>query len=138
MAEPNKKRTDGDDKSVLIATDHELSGSLKLADIRGVPDEMDYKNLKYLIDIYDRVHPYPDPESIRALVEGVRTMRKKYQTNYNEFNELGKGLQLRHTISIPEALLKEIKRGYPNIFKDKLQYRWFLRKFPQFRVSEKY
>lgn len=121
-----------------VESEFDTSGLVDLTSVRGLPDEWDRKNIQSLIDVYDNVHPFPDPESIDMLTRGIRLKRKRQQIDYNDFNELGKETALRHTLSIPSSLLAEIKKGYPNIIKDKLQYRWFLKKFPRFRVSDRY
>lgn len=126
-----------DQSSNFILAEGEAAGKISLNDVRGLPDEFDRRTIQDLIDLYDKVFPYPHAASIDKLCNDMRRKRKNEQIDYNQFNELGKEMALRHTMCIPDALLQTIKVGYPNIIKDKMQYRWFMRKFPRFVVAEK-
>lgn len=121
-----------------VKSEHDTGHAVDLLDVRGKLDEFDFRTIERLIEIYDRMYPYPHIASIDYLVGDMRKKRKEEQINYNKFNLVGEQTQLRHTMCIPEGLLSVIKQAYPNIIRDKLQYRQFLKRFPRFRVSENY
>lgn len=121
----------------LVSSQNDLSGKVILEDVVGRLDEFDFRVIQDLIDIYDQVHPYPSLASIDRLNAQIRKQRKDFQEGYNKFGELSKQTGLRHTMSMPESLLIAIKQGYPNIIRDPIQYRQFLKRFPRFQIAEK-
>lgn len=121
-----------------LGTKTEASGKIALLDVTGLLDETDIRTIQALIDIYDHTFPYPGHLSIDYMTQQSRKQRRSYQKDYNQFNELDKQSSMRHTMCIPEGLLAVIKEKYPNIIRDKVQYLQLLKRFPRFRVSERY
>lgn len=121
-----------------VATNTNVSGKVGVLDATGKLDEFDFRTIQALIDIYDHTFPFPHHASIDFMTRQLRKQRKDHQEGYSAFNELSVDSQMRHTMCIPEGLLAVIKVQYPNIIRDKVQYRQFLKKFPRFRVSERY
>jgi hypothetical protein len=121
-----------------IGSQYEARGDVALVDIKGHLSPLDIRTIQELIDLYDKVFPYPHPASIDKMTRDMRMKRRNEQADYNDFNELGKETELRHTISIPEGLLRSIKTAYPNIIRDRMQYDDFVKNFPRFSVVERY
>lgn len=100
-----------------------------------MPDDEDKKQLRFLIDLYEKIHP----GEIASVV--------KYEKRMEDENSIGgadtflvknKQSDFRKVLALPPDLAGTIKESYPTLFKDKKHFRWFVLNFPEFRVSRKY
>lgn len=100
-------------------------------DLRGLAmSQWDRKNLSYLIAFFEKAYPgYIDHFVKQARKEVEPIMRQKYWKKSE--------LNMTKRAAIPQELLLEIKRGYPEIISSKKQFEQFLRWFPIFDLHKK-
>lgn len=105
------------------------------SNVVGMPDDQDRKQLRLIIDIYERTHP-------GEIARVVAWERLQEQENgfggADPFLVKNKQSDLRKVLAMPPDLVGAIKEGFPSLFKDRKHFSWFVRNFPQFRVADKY
>ena len=81
---------------------------------------------------------------IRAWLKLNQEEAKEWQVGINETRESlvrdtasSKQKTLRLGANLPYGLLKAIEKQFPDVFKDKKQFRWFMKTFPMFTVPKK-
>lgn len=110
-----------------------VNGKASRQEVTGLtPDEWDRKNIQRLIEIYDETFPYPHVLSIKFQMDDARKTVEIDKRVATTKNNLG----LSKAMSIPTPLHSQLKKGYPAIFSDPKQTRWFLRHFPIFDLSK--
>lgn len=93
-----------------------------------LPDAEDKKNIQNLIRQFEVAYP--------GQIDYVRkdAMQEIDQHRKLKFASL-KGQKFERRLSMPQALLLELKKAYPTIITDKRQFEWFLKNFKQFDLS---
>lgn len=95
------------------------------------PDETDRKNIVEFIKTYDMAFPYPHPQSLQAAVqEGLRETTRDVSGIHTTKD---KGTQ--RVLTLPQPFVNGIKKAYPLLFSDKTQLDWFLKNFPNLRLT---
>lgn len=121
-----------------VESDSDISQLKKLSkkelgkNTNGNPDEWDYKNLKVLIDSYNKAYP-----------GRLKKMAEDYRTEYrlsgrNEFGVVSKDSDMRFAMWMPADLQGVIEAAYPSFWVNKKHMAWFISKFPIFGASDKY
>lgn len=113
-------------------------------DVVGNPDAWDKKNLTTLINNFKKEKfklengaVITGQQWIKAEVEDAK---KQHQTD-NPFNEFGvkiKDSELRVGTAIPRELWTRIQDTMPTLFTDKDHFAWFVKNFPEFKVSKRF
>lgn len=93
-----------------------------------MPDEEDRKNIVNFISLYDKIRPYPHPESIGRCIE------ESLEEINNSPNIRKDGMTRR--MSVPAAFKEGIEEAYPDLFSDKAKLNWFLENFPAFDLTK--
>lgn len=98
-----------------------------------LPDEDDKKNIQEFIKTYNEAYPPRHKDSLKnALKEG------KYMTDPTK-SEIKKGKLTKDSpvlaLHLPLEFSIGIKRAYPLLFSDEVQFTWFLENFPEFDLS---
>ena len=120
------------------------------SEIVGMPDDWDKKNLTNLINKFKKTTYYfTDKDGIKKGVKGadwikneVKDARESHQLTgvgalKNPYGIKSEESGARVQTAIPNALRHEIVEAYPTMFRDIKHSNWFLRKFPEFRVTDK-
>jgi len=105
------------------------------SDVVGMPDEADKKNLRFIIDLYEKIHP---GEIAQVVAWEKRQEDENSFGGADDFLIKNKQSDLRKVLAMPPNLVGTIKDSYPTLFKDKNHFRWFVLNFPEFRVSKRY
>lgn len=114
-----------------------------LGDAIGMPDSWDRANIKALIAKWSR-----RKFKVEGFVVSGSTVikmcldeaRRDHQVDNisNPYNFKIKESEVRAVTAIPQGLSDEIEQAYPTMFREKKHFSWFVRNFPQFKISEKY
>jgi hypothetical protein len=103
------------------------------ADVKGLPlSDWDIKNIGYLINFYERAYPGYITHFIEQARQEVEPIVKQ-QTVKKGFSDLN----MTKRMAIPQDLLLQIKRGYPAIIVDPVQFNQFLKAYPIFDLHRK-
>lgn len=93
-----------------------------------LPDADDKKNIQRLIKQFETAFPGQ-----------IAWVRKDAMTDIVEQRKLKfvakKGTDFERRMSMPQALLLELRKAYPTIITDKRQFEWFLKNFPIFDLE---
>lgn len=116
------------------------------SEIAGMPDEWDRQNLAALINKFKKRKFKVEGFIINGatLIKMCRDeARKSHQLDgvadvRNPYNFKVKDTEMRAVSSLPQALDKEIQLAYPTLFRNKKHFSWFIKKFPEFKISDKY
>jgi len=100
--------------------------------IGGNPDEWDYKNLKTIIDLYDKAYP----GRLKAMKTDVDV--ENALSGRDKFGLLSKDSDFRASMWMPADLQVVIEKGYPTLWTNNKHIAWFLKRFPIFKRSEKF
>jgi hypothetical protein len=96
------------------------------------PDEEDKKNIDELIKTYNLAFPYPHEQSLQVCIEeGVKA-------NIRDPKKLKKNADKNKpslAIHLPIPFTIALKRAYPLILSDKVQFDWFLKNYPEFNLT---
>lgn len=91
------------------------------------PDEEDKKNIDEYIKTYNIAFPYPHPQSLQAAhEEGLKgTIRDP--------SKVRKGGEKTPTLALrlPLPFVTGLKKAYPLIFIDDVQFAWFMKNFSE-------
>lgn len=101
-------------------------------DIGSVPDEWDYKNLKVLIESYEKAYP-----GILRKLESDAKVELALSTRDNTYSVFNKESEGRKMMWLPQELQEVLEAAYPSLWTNKDHLHWFLKRFPQFRIPEK-
>lgn len=123
------------------------------AEIVGMPDDWDKNNIQNLIKAFESVIfdlPVSDNDedgTIRVsgrqwIINEVEDAKKQHgldipMTKDQQYGLKSKDSDMRILTAIPQPLWEKIREAYPTIFRDKKQYMWFVKNFPQFRLVSK-
>ena len=115
-----------------------------------LPDSWDEKNIRNLIEIWNKAHPrgmyrylrdeqnpnkvliqymniYDHLDYMRTVVKQERKMTAAIPKR--------KGDPVSLRTSIPPDFAAQLRKAYPSLLTDKKQTDWFLRKFPEFNLE---
>lgn len=110
-------------------------GSKKsMADIIGMPDEVDKDYIRKLIMKYEKKHP-------GYIMSARNEAKKEYEAQggrKQKFGEVNKSAHGRLIFELPEELHMQIERAYPTMFRDTKHFHWFVKNFKELLVPEKY
>jgi hypothetical protein len=111
------------------------------------PDEYDEKNIRNLIEMWNKVHPRGkyqylqdpgDPKKIYIeylnIYDHIEYMRSVVKQDRVIKTASKKGDPIRLATSLPPAFAAQLRKGYPTLLTDKKQTEWFLRKFPELKL----
>jgi hypothetical protein len=102
------------------------------SEIVGMPDEWDERNIATLIKKYEKRFP----GQIEWLLKDSRAEVGEEKRALKFVAKEERGIGLKRSLSLPSALINEIKAAYPTMFRDKRHMAWFMKKFPQFVVEK--
>jgi len=92
------------------------------------------KEIELLIRIWLKTHQ----NEAKAWFEDIENIRRA------QFNELAtnkkshkKTTTIRLGVHMPNDLLKTIEKRFPDLFKDREQFRWFMKEFNYFTIPRK-
>lgn len=105
------------------------------SNVVGMPDDADKRQLRLIIDIYERTHP---GEIGRVVAYEKQQEDENSFGGADAFLVKNKQSDLRKVLAMPPDLVGAIKDGFPTLFKDKKHFRWFVQNFPEFRVARRY
>lgn len=121
------------------------------SDIVGMPDQWDKKNLTNLINKFKRQNfTFTDKTGKKHVASGavwikyeVADSKKSHELGgvgeiANPFGVKSKDSDMRVATAMPNELHRLIQETYPTLFKDKKHFGWFVKNFPEFRVTAKY
>jgi hypothetical protein len=94
---------------------------------------MDEQQAKQVIDMVIKAWSMRFPAEFKAFMGFIH---EEQMAQVNSFAS-NKSKTMRHGVSLPQGLDTEIEKRFPEIFKDKKQFRWFMGAFPMFRVCDK-
>lgn len=101
------------------------------SELKGLPlSDWDIKNIARLINLYSKAFPGYIEHHARQAAKEVESISKQSTFKKSELN-------FSKRMSMPQELLRELKRAYPAIISDKRQFEQFLRSFPQFDLHKK-
>lgn len=121
------------------------------SDIVGMPDEWDKQNITNLINTF-KVTPFTFTKDdgttykrtgAQWIKAEVADSKRQNQTEgvgeiSNPFGVKSKDSDMRIGTAIPRLLWHEIQEAYPTMFRDTKHYTWFVKNFPEFRVTAKF
>ena len=114
-----------------------------------LPDAWDEKNIRNLIEMWDKTHPRGQVRYLqdstnpkRVWVEYLNTrdhldyMRTvvKQERKLTAIIPKRKGDPTRLIVSLPPVFASRLRKAYPTLLTDTRQTEWFLRKFPEFKL----
>lgn len=112
----------------------------------GMPDESDKRNITNLINIFkDTVFPVYDTKMTgrQWINYEVRQSKQANQLDGEvSQSSRGDGMKIKETdmrigTAMPNLLWHEISEAYPAMFRDKDMTYWFIKNFPEFRVTNR-
>lgn len=120
------------------------------SEIVGMPDDWDKKNLTALINKFKKATWYfTDKNGVKRGVKGsdwikneVKDARDSHQLSgvgsvLNPYGVKSAESGMRVQTAMPNELWQQIQLAYPTIFRDVKHYNWFLKNFPEFRITDK-
>lgn len=105
-----------------------------VADIVGLPDEEDKKNILTIIKNYEKEHP-------GKLGHTIAEARGDFQNqgfDKAKFGVVNKAAQGRVVFELPQDLAGQIEEAYPFMFRDKKHFQWFVKNFKALMIPDKY
>ncbi len=113
-------------------------------DVVGQPDAWDLKNLQTLINNFNRSKfQMPNGKTITGLQWSkleLEDAKRQHQAD-DVFNDYGVKIEDSETrigTAMPNMLWEAISETMPPVFRDKDHFAWFIKNFPQYRVTRKY
>lgn len=109
-----------------------------------MPDEWDKKNLQTCIDNFMR-EKFKMPNGV--VISGrqwakleLEDSKRQHQSddNSNQFGVKIKDSEMRIGTAMPNELWQRLSDTAPTLFTDKEHFAWFIKNFPQFRVSQRF
>jgi hypothetical protein len=95
--------------------------------------EMDKVSAKIAIQNMITKYVLDNPAEAKAFAWDIKRSREELGWNYSG---MSKEKTMMFSVSIPKALLKRIEKSFPEIFRDRDQFRWFMAEFPFFRIKK--
>lgn len=110
-----------------------------------MPDQWDKKNLQICINNFKKEKFKLENGTIitgqQWINAEIADAKKQHEQEANPFNEFGvkiKDSELRVGTAIPKELWTRLSDTAPTLFTDKDHFSWFVKNFPEFRVSQRF
>lgn len=102
-----------------------------LADVIGLPDEVDKRRIQRYLLKYEKAHP--------GEIQFHRDMARARLTEENKkFAIIDKASQRRYLFELPEEIGIWMGQAFPLMFKDKKHTAWFCKNFKELMIPEEY
>jgi len=117
-------------------------GSYKsLGDAVGMPDDTDKENIRKIIMRFEKKNPGAIPHTISEAKQDM----KANSSALHEIKDLGlvekKSMSSANralVFELPEALVDELEKYIPTLFRDRKHFQWFVKNFKELMVPDRY
>ena len=108
----------------------------KIIDVIPLPTDQDAAQIQAIIDEYERQFPGRIKKLVRQAKrdEAYQVGGKK---NVDPYLRKGTTMKLTKLAELPIDLTDVLRQRFPNIFRSKDNFRWFVKQFPIFQVPDK-
>ncbi len=97
-----------------------------------VSDEFAKKQVEQIVKMWCFSHC----QELTNFILSIEQEKKSFDGIRNSTG-ISKDKNMRWALSLAIGLVRAIENKFPNVFTTKNEVRWFMREFPQFRISRK-